>query len=66
MAKAIIYKQHTIQGKVRRTSLYLFGICLYVEEYPVSDETPSKPIGFIQYPSYAPTEVDDDDYFEDE
>ena len=64
--KAILYKQHTVQGKISRTALYLFGICLYAEEYPVRENTPSKPVGFIQFPSTAPTEVEEEDYYEDE
>lgn len=64
--KAIIFKQQIKEGKVYRTALYLFGVCVYVEEYPEDEYNRPKPCGFIQYPSEAPTQVDDDDYFEDE
>lgn len=63
--KAIIFKQHTKEAKVYRTALYLFGACVYVEEYP-EDEHPTKPCGFTVLSSDAPTQVEDDDYFEDE
>ena len=64
--KAIIFKQHTKEGKVYRTALYLFGVCVYVEEYPEDEHNRPKPCGFTIFPSDAPTQVDDDDYFEDE
>ncbi len=64
--KAIIYKQNTKQGKVYRTALYLLGVCVYVEEYPDEGQPRPKPIGFTQFPSAAPTEVEDEDYYEDE
>ncbi len=64
--KAIIYKKNTKEGKVYRTALYLLGVCVYVEEYPETEPTRPKPVGFIQFPSDAPTEVEDEDYFDEE
>lgn len=64
--KSIIYKQHIVRGKVRSTSVYLFGVCIYCEEYPEQKPEQRKPVGFIQFPSDAPTEVEDEDWDEEE
>lgn len=63
--KSIILKRHTIQGKVHRIVLYLFGVCVYAYEYPVYEPERAKPIGFIQYPTTA-YEVEDEEDCEDE
>lgn len=64
--KAIIYRQETAHNGIYRTAVYFFGICVFVWESP--DEAPKrhKPVGFIQYPSEAPTEIEADEFFPDE
>lgn len=64
--KSIILKRHTIQGKLHRIALYLFGVCVYAYEYPVYEPERAKPVGFLQYPSAAPYEVEDEEDYEDE
>ena len=64
--KSIIFRQHTVQNKVHHLALYLFGVCAYAEEYPVYEPAQRKPVGFIQFPSAAPDEVEDEDDYEDD
>ena len=53
-------------GKKERLEVFVFGICIYAHEYPIYSEESPRKVGFIQYPSDAPTDVEDDDYWPDE
>lgn len=63
---AIIVKRLTLKdGKERRT-ISVCGICIYMSERPASNDDSRRPVGFIQFPSEAPTEVIDEDYYPEE
>lgn len=64
--KAIIYKKETALNGIYRTAVYFLGICVFVWESPDEKPKPHKPVGFIQYSSDAPTEVEADEFFPDE
>lgn len=64
--KAIIYRQETAEKGIYRTAIYFFGVCVFVWESPEEDRKPQKPIGFVQFPAEAPTEIEDEDYYPDE
>lgn len=64
--KAIIYKQNTKDKGVQREALYFLGICIYVREYPVYKPTPQRPIGFVQFPTEAPSWVEDEEYYDED
>lgn len=52
--------------KRQRLEDSVLGICIYAHEYPIYAEESPRNIGFIQYPSDAPTDVEDDGYWPDE
>lgn len=63
--KSLIFKKTSIVGDTERISLYILGVRIYVVERPFEIEK-SRPVGFVQFYSDAPTEVEDEDYFPEE
>lgn len=66
--KSLILKRTERNYKIRgeRVVIYIFGICIYMHEYPMDDYTPrSRSVGFVQYQSGAGN-VEDEDYFPEE
>lgn len=66
MMKSLIFKKTSIVGDTERISLYILGVRIYVVERPFEIEKKSRPVGFVQFYSDAPTEVEDEDYFPEE
>lgn len=66
--KPIIHKrtERHKSGDAERIVIYFLGICIYIHEYPIDRDTKPRNVGFIQYPSNAPTEVEDEDYYPEE
>lgn len=64
--KPIIVKRLTLKDGVERRTISVCGICIYMSEHPTSNDDSRRPIGFIQLPSEAPTEVIDEDYYPEE
>ncbi len=64
--KSLIFKKTSVIGDTERISLYILGVRVYVVERPFEAEEKRRPIGFVQYYSDAPTEVEDEDYFPEE
>lgn len=64
--KSLIFKKTSIIGDTERISLYILGVRIYVVERPFEKEQKSRPVGFVQFYSDAPTEVEDEDYFPEE
>lgn len=64
---AILKRVRIVKDKHTTTRVMLFGLTVYETESinQTSDNTP-RPVGFIQYPIEAPTEVEDDEYFPEE
>lgn len=67
--KSLVYKltERHPNGEIERTSTYILGVCVYRHQYPVEPyEKKPRNVGFIQYPSDAPTSSPDEDYYPDE
>lgn len=66
--KSIIHKktERHKSGDAERIVIYFLGICIYYHEYPIYAEEKRRNIGFNQFPSSAPTEIEDEDYYPDE
>lgn len=66
--KSLIYKKTERNYKIRaeRVIIYVLGLCIYIHEYPMDAEEKRRNIGFNQFPSSAPTEIEDEDYYPDE
>jgi len=66
--KAILKRTEVEHSNTISVRIEFFGLAVY-ESQRRDERSPEKrrrPIGFIQFPSDAPTEVEDDDYFPDE
>lgn len=64
--KPLIFKQITTDKRIQRSSIYVFGICIYSEESTIEPESPRRQIGFNVFPQYAPEYVEDEDYYPEE
>lgn len=64
--RPIIKKRITESDNVTRIELTVFGICVYASECIDKIERSHRPIGFVQYPIEAPSEVADEDYYPEE
>lgn len=66
--KSIIHKktERHKSGDTERIVIFFLGICIYIHEYPIDRDSRPGSVGFIQYPSDAPTEVEDEDYYPEE
>lgn len=66
--KAILKRTEVEHDNIISVCIELFGLTVY-ESQQRDERSPEKrrqPIGFIQFPSNAPTEVEDEDYFPEE
>lgn len=61
--KALIFKKTSVVGDKERISLDILGVRIYEVERPCEKEEKHRPVGFVQFYSDAPTEVEDEDYF---
>lgn len=66
--KAILKRTEVEHDNIISVRIELFGLTVYESQWrdERSPEKRRRPIGFIQFPSDAPTEVEDDDYFPEE
>ncbi len=66
--KSLIEKrtERHANGHMERVVVKVFGLCIYMHIYPIDSDTKPRNVGFIQYHSAAPVEVEDNDYFPDE
>ena len=66
--KSLIHKktERNYRIKTEREVIYFLGLCIYIHEYPLDTEEKRRNIGFTQFPSSAPTEIEDEDYYPDE
>lgn len=66
--KAILKRTEVEHDNIISVRIELFGLAVY-ESQRSDERSPEKrrrPIGFIQFPSDAPTDVETEEYFPDE
>lgn len=66
--KAILKRTEVEHDNIISVRIELFGLAVYESQRrdERSPEKRSRPIGFIQFPSDAPTDVETEEYFPDE
>lgn len=55
-----------VTDEMSKTELIVFGICIYTSETIVRSDKTRRPLGFIQYPTEAPSDVVDKEYYPEE
>lgn len=55
-----------VTDEMSKTELIVFGICIYTSETIVRSDKTRQPLGFIQYPTEAPSDVVDKEYYPEE
>lgn len=60
--KSLIHKRTERNYKIRaeRVVIYILGLCIYIHEYPMEVEGHPRHIGFNQFPSTAPGDIEDE------